>query len=107
MSGSVEDRLDAYINKAAFVDAPRYTFGNVARTIGYRGPGMGNWDSSLFKDFSIHEGVKAQFRAESLNLFNSPQFRGPTTNVDSGSFGKVATQANLPRILQLGFRVYF
>lgn len=107
MPGSVEDRIDDYINKAAFVDAARFTFGNVARTIGYRSPGYKNWDSSLFKDFTIHERAKAQFRAESLNLFNSPQFRSPGTNVDSSSFGKITSQANLPRILQLGFRVYF
>lgn len=107
MPGSVQDRLNNYINADAFADAPQFTFGNVARTIGYRGPGTKNWDISLFKNFNIYERVKAEFRAEAMNAFNTPQFRGPNTNVDSSSFGQITQQANFPRYLQLGFRVSF
>src|SRR5205085_12586601 len=49
VSGSVESRLNNYINPAAFSPAAAYSYGNLARTIPYRGPGMKNWDSSLFK----------------------------------------------------------
>ena len=107
MPGSVEERLNGYINKAAFSTAPIYTFGNLARTIPYRGPGMKNWDISLFKDFSIVERFKAEFRAEALNAFNSPQFGNPNTKFGNSSFGIIGSQVNFARMLQLGVRLYF
>ena len=107
VSGSVEERLNGYISKAAFTTAPAYTFGNLARTIGYRGPGMKNWDISLFKDFSVTEKFKAQFRAEALNAFNSPQFSNPNTKFGSSAFGVISNQANFSRLIQMGVRFYF
>jgi trimeric autotransporter adhesin len=44
MTGGLEDRLGSYINPAAFSTAARGTFGNIARTLGMRGPGQANWD---------------------------------------------------------------
>ena len=107
MSGSVEQRLNGYINPAAFSTSPIYTFGNVARTIPYRGPGMKNWDISLFKNFSIKEKFNAEFRAEALNAFNSPLFPNPNTRFGSSSFGTISSQVNFARMLQLGVRFYF
>jgi hypothetical protein len=106
-SGRVEDRLGAYINTAAFSSAPAYTYGNLARTIPYRGPGMKNWDASIFKNFGITEKFNAEFRAEALNLFNTPQFPNPNTRYGSSAFGTITTQVNFARLLQLGVRFYF
>jgi hypothetical protein len=106
-SGSVEQRLTSFINPAAFTLAPAFTFGNVSRTIPVFGPGMKNWDTSLFKDFKIFESVSGQFRAEALNTFNSPQFPNPNTQFGSGSFGQIGKQVNFSRLLQLGVRFYF
>jgi hypothetical protein len=107
MSGSVLDRLNGYINPAAFSQAPAFTFGNLGRNINYRGPGMANWDTSIFKNFKIHERFNGQFRAETLNTFNSPLFANPNTQFGAASFGKITYQANLPRQLQLGVRFFF
>ena len=107
MSGSVEQRLNGYINSAAFSSAPIYTFGNLARTIPYRGPGMKNWDISLFKNFAITEKFNAEFRAEALNAFNSPLFPNPNTKFGSSSFGTITSQVNFSRMLQLGVRFFF
>ncbi|MCU1262169.1 MAG: TonB-dependent receptor, partial [Bryobacterales bacterium] len=107
VSGSVESRINQYINPAAFSAAPQFTFGNVARTSNYRGPGMKNWDASLFKKFEIYERVKGEFRFETLNTFNSPQFSNPGTQFGSSSFGKITYQANFPRLVQLGVRFYY
>jgi hypothetical protein len=109
MPGSVEDRINGYINPAAFSQAPAFSFGNLSRSIGYRGPGLGNWDISVFKDFTIKERLKAQFRAEALNSMNTPQFANPNTQFapNSSSFGKITYQANLPRQIQLGARFFF
>lgn len=100
-------RLDGWINPAAFSEAPAFTFGNVSRLISLRGPGLVNWDMSLFKTFSVMESVKAQFRLEALNAMNTPLFRGPETRVGNANFGKVTSQANFPRMLQLGVRFFF
>jgi len=83
------------------------TFGNTSRTLSYRGPGTANWDFSLFKTISILERFKAQFRAEALNAFNTPLFRGPNIQYGNANFGKITRQANFARYIQLGVRFYF
>ncbi len=106
-SGSVVSRLNDYINPAAFSFAPQGTFGNTPRTLGVRGPGTKNYDLSIFKNFAISERVKAQFRAEALNAFNSPLFHTPDTNLSDGTFGVISTMDNFARQLQLAIRVTF
>ncbi|HTB15180.1 MAG TPA: TonB-dependent receptor [Bryobacteraceae bacterium] len=106
-SGSLEARLNDYINPAAFSNAPQFTFGDVGRTIDMRGPGQVNWDMSVFKNFSIKEKLKAQFRTEALNAMNTPLFYGPNTSFGSSTFGKITTQANFNRQLQLALRFSF
>ena len=106
-SGSLESRLNDYINPAAFSTAAAGTFGNVGRTIDMRGPGQVNWDMSVFKNFSIKEKLKCQFRTEALNAMNTPLFYGPSTSFGSSSFGKITTQANFSRQLQLALRFSF
>jgi hypothetical protein len=107
-SGSLEQRLYNYINKAAFSPAPAATFGNTPRTLGgLRGPTQANWDASIFKNFVLGERVKAQFRAEALNAFNTPYFYSPNTNLSSGAFGQINSQANFARQLQMAIRVSF
>ncbi len=105
-SGTLEDRLGNYINKAAFTTAPQFTFGNVSRTLTMRGPGIANTDFSLFKSY-MFEKFKAQFRCEVFNLTNTPQFYGPVTNLNSTTFGQITQQANFSRIFQLGVRFEF
>jgi hypothetical protein len=102
--GALEDRLAHYISAAAFSTAPQYTFGNVARTLRMRGPGQGNVDFSMFKTFTVYEHFKAQFRAEALNLTNTPLFYGPNTQFGTPTFGAITTQANFSRVIQLGIR---
>ncbi len=107
VNASFAQRLDGWINPAAFSLAPQFTFGNVSRVIGLRGPGQVNFDVSLFKTFQMGERFKAQFRAEALNFTNTPTFNGPNTTFTNGSFGFITTQANYPRLLQLGARLFF
>jgi hypothetical protein len=106
-SGSLEDRLGRYIDAAAFSNSAQRTFGNLSRTLGMRGPGQANWDLSIFKSIRITETFKGQFRAEALNAFNTPMFAGPNTSFGSGSFGKITSQVNFSRMMQLGLRLFF
>jgi hypothetical protein len=66
-----------------------------------------NWDASLFKSVAIRERFKAQFRTEVLNLTNTPLFQAPNTSFGSTSFGRISSQANFSRMVQLGLRLYF
>lgn len=105
--GSLYQRLNGYINPAAFTASPAFTFGNAPRTLTLRGPGYENWDISLFKSVLVRERVNVQFRAETFNTFNTPLFAGPNTAFGSANFGAITAQANFPRYLQLGLHVTY
>jgi hypothetical protein len=88
-----------------------FTLGNAPRTItSVRQPGARNADLSLFKEFvlsRLREGARLEFRAESFNTFNHPQFQGPDTLVGDSNFGVITSQLNHPRELQLALKLYF
>src|SRR6202035_5713395 len=46
-----------------------------------RGFGAVQWDHAVHRDFPIHESVKLQFRAETFNLLNHPNFGQPSGNL--------------------------
>jgi hypothetical protein len=106
-SGSVDSRVSDWLNPAAFSQAAQFTFGNISRFIDVRGPGLFNWDLSVFKAFSIRERIKAQFRVEALNATNTVYFGTPNTTFTNSTFGVITSQINNPRLLQLGVRVAF
>jgi carboxypeptidase family protein/TonB-dependent receptor-like protein len=65
-------------------------------------------DLSLFKSFTLKEGVSLQFRAEAFNFTNTPWFGGPNTTPGSANFGVVGpTQANDQRNVQLALKLIF
>jgi hypothetical protein len=104
----VQDRLDNFINPAAFSAPAPFTFGNVARTLpDVRGPGLTNLDFSLFKTFALTEALRLQFRAESFNLTNSPMFGLPNQSFGTVAFGAITGTANNPRQLQFALRMFF
>ncbi len=111
-SGSPESRLGGsgntpYFNPAAFTATPQYSYGNTPRTVNCYGPGYLNSDLSLNKNFRVTERVNAEFRAEALNAFNTPQFNGPNLAVDSSSAGQITGTLGFPRLVQLGGRLTF
>jgi len=106
-SGSPESRQNQYLNPTAFSTAPAFTYGDTPRTIPCLGPGLANWDLAITKDFHLTEKVAFQFRAESLNAFNTPQFSAPVTKFGAVTFGQLQTQANYSRYIELGGRISF
>ena len=106
-SGSTDERINGWLNAAAFSQAPQFTFGNNTRFLNVRGPALFNWDVSVFKAFSVRERIKAQFRAEALNATNTPYFGNPNTTLTNSQFGVISSQINNPRLIQLGARVTF
>ena len=106
-NGSLYQRLNGYINPAAFSQSAAYTFGNAPRTLSLRGPGYENWDISLFKNVVVRDRVNVQFRAQTFNAFNTPLFAGPNTAYGSANFGTITAQANFPRYVQLGLHITY
>lgn len=87
------------------------TQGNLPRNF-FHGPGLKTWDVSLFKDFTVTERVKTQFRLEGFNLTNTPQFRNPNGDItNTTAFGKLGTQSGTrlssERQMQLALRLTF
>ncbi len=105
LDGPVDQRLNGYFDKTVFSQPAPFTFGNLSpRVSDLRNDGMRNFDLSLFKEFSVRERIRSQFRAEFLNAFNTPRFGGPNTTVTSSSFGVITSQANSPRQIQFGLK---
>lgn len=101
-------------NTDAFLPAAVGTFGNAAKDV-IRGPGINNWDISLFKNFPVRGDVrKLQFRAEFYNAFNHTQFSSLDTTTRFDAQGRQAnarlgefTSARAARRIQLALRFDF
>ncbi|WP_213807557.1 TonB-dependent receptor [Granulicella sp. dw_53] len=99
----------SYINPAAFQKVPNYTFGNAPRTAPYglRSPYTWNQDVTLRRAFKIWESLQLQTAVSAFNVYNTVNFGGVQTNIDSATFGTVSSQANAPRKLQAEARINF
>lgn len=118
-----ERNINQAFNTAAFI-APSIAmcenatpsilcWGNAPRS-SFRGPGLNNWDMSLFKNMPFTERLRAQLRVEAYNLFNHTQFSGVDTSAQfsaagvqtNAAFGNYTSATN-PRQLQLALRLSF
>ena len=90
-----------------------------------RGPGIANVDVGLFREFTITEKIKMQFRAEAFNFTNTPHFANPGANVSNLQLNGDGSVRNLggfteitglqstgrdgidERVFRLGLRVSF
>jgi hypothetical protein len=90
------------------------TVGNAPKDV-FRGPGINNWDVSMFKNFRLPgERFKLQFRAEGYNAWNHTQYSGVDTAArfdqqgrqTSQTFGSYTAARNARRV-QLALRLQF
>ena len=102
------DQVTRWFDTSAFTQPASYSFGNITRTLpDVRGPGLLNCDLSLVKNTVLREKVALQFRAESFNMFNRPNFWQPNTALGSQQFGQLNTTTGFPRVNQLALKLVF
>jgi hypothetical protein len=91
------DVTQGWLNPAAFRVPAKFTFGNLGRNT-ERGPGFGNWDLGLFKNFPLHgENKTLQFRTEFFNVFNDVNLGSPIGAFGTSNFGRIFGTANNSR----------
>ncbi|MGA8107792.1 MAG: carboxypeptidase-like regulatory domain-containing protein [Acidobacteriaceae bacterium] len=109
-----------WFNTGAFQYAPYGSFGDAPRYFSdLRGPHYQNWDTAIEKNWRIGEDMRIQFRFETFNTFNHPNFYAPEAgatayggcdpNGGSGcasSFGTI-TQTFAPRNVQWAGKFYW
>jgi hypothetical protein len=112
-SGSVQTRLNGYINMSAICPPPVIGdgtgYGNIGRGA-LRGPDQNNWDISLAKITKIKgltEATNVEFRVQFFNAFNHPQFDNPSLDVGSPGFGVINSTAVSPRLIQFALKYNF
>ncbi|MBL8205585.1 MAG: TonB-dependent receptor [Blastocatellia bacterium] len=102
-NASFTKSINQWFNTAAFKQPAAGFLGTSGRGI-LRLPGINNWDTGLFKNFTITEKLNFQFRFESFNAFNHTQWGGPIRNVADSRFGRVLS-TRPARINQLGAKL--
>jgi hypothetical protein len=109
------------VNYSAFTQPTTGTNGNAPRNF-VRGFDTLQTDLAVRREFPLHERLKLQFRAESFNLFNHPNFGSVNGQVSAGKtlFGRASSTLNNslgglnplyqiggPRSLQLALKLLF
>jgi hypothetical protein len=96
-----------WFNPAAFAVPQPYTFGNSAPNSLF-GPGYAQWDTALFKQFSLTEKFKLTFRGDAINALNHPNFANPNNDISNPSqVGTITWISGPPRAIQFSLRLAF
>jgi outer membrane receptor protein involved in Fe transport len=70
-------------------------------------PGYKDVDASIFRDFTVYERVKFQFRGEATNVFNFVNLSAPGGTMSSTSSFGIISGASAMRVIQVGGRLLF
>jgi hypothetical protein len=96
--------INEWFDTANLVVIP-YTFGNVGRNTLRQG-GYKNLDFGVFKNTKLTEKLELQFRAESFNLTNHPNWGVPASTLGSDQFGQVLSASD-PRYIQFALKLMY
>jgi hypothetical protein len=105
------DNPNQWYNPNAFILPAAGTYGTLGRGT-FVGPGLADFDASLFKTTAISEKMSLQFRAEFFNVLNHANFNSPNTTVFSSgavsaSAGLITATSTTSRQVQLGLKLIF
>jgi Carboxypeptidase regulatory-like domain len=81
--------LSEFFDTSAFAPQPLGTIGNTQRNSMF-GPHFRDVDLSLFKNFPVTERATIQFRVETFNISNTPNFYIANNNSSNQQFGNAA-----------------
>jgi len=95
-----------WFTTSSFTTPPPNQFGNVGAE-SVRGPGLKQYDLSMFRAFQITERFTLQGRAEFYNLTNTPNFRAPDSTVTDSTFGIISSTTGNQRVTQLALKLLF
>jgi hypothetical protein len=101
-----DQSITHWLNRDAFVSAPRGTFGNAGVGVA-RAPGYWNADLSLSKRIATIARQFFMVRVEAFNILNHPNFGPPDRNIQSQTFGTITSTTNDPRVVQLVLKYFF
>jgi outer membrane receptor protein involved in Fe transport len=117
ISSSTHHGIAGWFNPAAYANPAAATFGgNLRNTL--VGPGFGDVDLSIAKEFPLYERVTLEIRADGYNAFNHVNYNNPDADVGYNSGGGLADptagvitapagyNGNM-RIIQLGAHLRF
>ncbi|MGP0076662.1 MAG: carboxypeptidase regulatory-like domain-containing protein [Bryobacteraceae bacterium] len=99
-----------FANPQVAIKPAPYADGDAPRVLSNaRIPGTDNLTASLFREVQLgfREGARLQIRLEAFNVLNRVQFGPPDTNVGDATFGEISSQANQPRQVQIGLKLYY
>lgn len=108
-----DPNVDAWLdinkfNQGISTDTLNIVWGNATRNNPkLRSPWNLSESLALGKNISVKERVKFELRMEAFNVLNRVRWGGPQGNVSAANFGKVTTQGNTPRRMQLALRLTF
>jgi len=103
---SSERTIDRWFDTGFVVAAAPGEIGNAGRNL-IRGPGRKNFDFMLARNFIMPwENHQIQFRFESFNFTNTPNFGAPNTAVGTVNAGRIIT-ADKPRRIQFAMKYVF
>ena len=96
------------IKNGVYQDFATYIRNYPTRWGSVRASRVNNLDLGIYKNFSIVEKVKLQFRFETYNTLNHARFAAPNSDPTSSSFGVVSpSQQNAPRTVQMALKLSF
>lgn len=85
---------------------PTASAGTIGRNVFRRGK-IANVNAALARTWVLRAPASLTFRAESINLFNTPQFAEPTRELTSPSFGRITNTLNDGRTFRFTLRLSF
>jgi hypothetical protein len=100
-----------FYDPTAFAPVREVRFGNMGLNA-LRGPRLFNMNLGLFRRFDITEALNLQFRAEALNLTNTPSLNNPNATASTPSnfmqiTSTISTVTTPQRTLRFGLRLAF
>jgi hypothetical protein len=99
--------VNQWFNTSAFT-ASIFEYGNTPRNP-LVGPAVKNTNLAVARSFAMpyNDGHHLEFRLESFNTLNTPQYSNPGTSQGSSTFGKITSTKINNRELQLGVKYLF